>query len=650
MRKWLISFTLLFLFLLAFDLYPGLRGGSGWRWFYELPDSWWPVVILALAMTLYLAGVSVLYRRESQPRWMLLWSTLAGAVIAVLVVAVRGDPGFLLFSRTASPVQTGASTIAVSVMAEDGLDATLDHWPEVMLDAREANIIHFSTSPPGQPLLHYAAAELFDGVPAISDPLSMALRPYQCSNPDVMRYTSGEISSVLLGMLMPVWAAFAVWPVYWSAQTLTGERRSALQLAIWWPLVPTVLLFAPTWNTLYPLLSVTAFALLVNGMTTHDRIRLVVACIGAGVVMSATTFLNFAVLPVILLFGLFTLGYWWFVRERSGGFGWPVQVGVWFGLALSSVWLVFGLISGNTPLDIARITFDEHGTLVQRDYLPWLLLHPYDVLMFVGWPLAGLFLWGAWSALGRFRSRVGQSVSASDVLALTLLITFVLVNVSGVAQGENARIMSYYAPFFLLAGAVILVKRSWQWTRPLLLAQATTVVVMAAVLPVIPLDLNPQPESPYSDDSGIAWPDPTPVAAHFSSNQYQGEFQLASYWLVPDIVAQVITVGLHWQGIDPVERPYEFEIVARAENAIDGEIVADAVTWYAQNGHYLPTCWREGDRVFDLVQIPLPTVSAPVAWTLELRAVDARTGDIMQVALSDSTKANAVILGPVNYP
>ena len=650
MRKWLISFTLIFLFFLAIDAYPGLRGGAGWRWFYDLPDSWWLVIVLALGLGIYLAGVTILGGRGF-PTWMVLgWSTLAGALIAFLVVGVRGDPGFLLFSRTVSPVQTGASTIAVGVMAEEGLATTLDRWPEVMVEAHEANIIHFSTSPPGQPLIHYAAASLFNDLPAISDPLSMALRPYQCSNQDVMRYTSGEISSVFLGMLMPLWAALAAWPIFWAARALTGDQRTALCLAVWWPLVPTVLLFAPAWNTLYPLLTISSFALLLSGVTRHSEIRLAFACTGAGVIMSATTFLNFAVLPVLLLFGLFTLGYWFFIQARSGGLWWPVRVGLWFGLGLSSVWLLFRLVSGNTPLDIARMTFEEHASLVERDYLPWLLLHPYDTLMFVGWPLAGLFLWGAWTVLGRFRGKAGPTLTTTEVLAIALLVTFLLVDLSGVAQGENARIMSFYAPFFLLVGGVILAKRSWQWQRPLLFAQAASVLVMAAVLPVVPLDLNPQPEGPYPDESGISWPDPKPVAARFSSTDYRGQFQLDSYWLVPDIVAQVITLGINWQGIDQIERPYGFEIVAYAENAIDGEIVTSPFTWYAQGGHYLPTCWQNGDLIFDRIQIPLPTVSAPVVWTLELRVVDARTGDVMQVVLADGSVGDTVTLGPANYP
>ena len=108
-------------------------------------------------------------------------------------------------------------------------------------------------------------------------------------------------------------------------------------------------------------------------------------------------------LPLLLLYGLLTLGYWWFVRGGAGGLWWPVRAGIWYGLGLASVWLIYGLLTGVTPLDIAAVTFEKHGELVQREYLPWLLLHPYDTLMFSGWPLAGLFVAGCWLALRRLR-------------------------------------------------------------------------------------------------------------------------------------------------------------------------------------------------------------------------------------------------------
>ena len=74
MRRVIIAFTLIFLALLAGDAYPGLRGGAGWRWPYEAPQHGMAVLILALVIALYLAGVLLLRRRSANTIAILAWA------------------------------------------------------------------------------------------------------------------------------------------------------------------------------------------------------------------------------------------------------------------------------------------------------------------------------------------------------------------------------------------------------------------------------------------------------------------------------------------------------------------------------------------------------------------------------------------------
>lgn len=639
-RRLTLTFTLLFLVVFAIDAYPGLRGGGGWRWSYALPESWAAVGVLALILALYFALLWWMRRKVVPVAVVLAVMVVAGTLVTLAAVSVRGgagggagaDTGFVLFTRTVSPVQTGASTVAVHVLATDGLQASLDRWPDVMREAKDRNIIHFSTSPPGQALLHYYAADVLDRyAPDAIQPLNMRLRWFQCSNDTVMAYTRGEMVSAGLGLLMPFAAALAVIPLYAAASLLT-DRRSALVIAGWWPLVPTVALFAPTWNTVYPALGVTAFALLLAGLHA-SRGRFALYTFAAGAVMSLATFLNFAVLPLLLLYGLFTLGETW---RRRDPFVRALIAGAWFGVGLSVVWLAFYVSAGWTPFDLLAVTFEAHSTLVQRDYLPWLLLHPYDVLLFVGWPVAALFAWAVWTAAyAPHRERV-------HILALAMFITFVAVNLAGIVQGENGRILSFYAPFFLLSAAGVLRARASTWDVPLLAGQALMLLVMAAVLAVVPQDLNDIPPGPRGDVPPLEIGPPNEVGVTFTSEAYPGAVTLTSYRFVADVGAQVITLETLWQGVERSERPYEIEVTARAENEIDGEIVA-VQRWQPQNGNYLTTCWRPGDAVRDVTMIELPTISAPVVWRLSVRWVDPRTGDVL-------APPDEVILGPVRYP
>ncbi len=639
MRRFVIGGVMLFLAALALDAYPGLRGGSGWRWPYALPESAAPVLILAGGVLLYIGVIALLRRRQAPAQVTLPVIVLFGAVMAVAVVGVRGDALQLLTIRTLSPVQTGASTMAVNYIAQDGVHETLANWPDLMRAAGERNIIHFTTSPPGQPLAHHWLTALFKSLPDASHAISDTLRPMQCTNMDVMVYTREELASVgIIGVLMPLWAALLALPIYAAARTLTDDPQTALRIAAWSPLFPTILLFMPVWNVLYPALVALSFALLLR-----DRPLFIFL---AGAVFSWTTFLNFAVLPVLLIFGLFVLGD--HMRRTStprAGFLAAVQVGVWFGLGLLVCWLPYIAATGITPLDIWQVTQEKHSALVQRDYLPWLVLHPYDTLLFIGWPVTALFFAGVIRAWGKRRT-----LTRIDILAAATLTTIIAVNLVGIVQGENGRIMSFYAPFILLAGAGIIAQNQRDWDMPLLATQALTVLVMAAVLPVVPLDLNPPPTAPRTDLSRLDGLEMIPVEATFSSTAYDGAFQLVEHRFVADLSAQAITLETVWAGDQRPERPYIIEVVASANNAIDGDIITAPQRWPTQRGNYLPTCWQAGDVIPDVEVITLPAISAPVVWTLSLRMVDIRSGDMMTVTLPDGTQTDAVTLAPVNYP
>jgi hypothetical protein len=173
---------------------------------------------------------------------------------------------------------------------------------------------------------------------------------------------------------------------------------------------------------------------------------------------------------------------------------------------------------------------------------------------------------------------------------------------------------------------------------------------MAAVLPSLALDLNPQPQGPRTDVIALDIGKQRPVNAKLTSDDYAGKFEQVSHRFVADLSQQAITLETTWRGIERVERPYRFEAIARAENSVDGEIVSEPLIWNAQNGNYLPTCWREDDVIRDVVVLRLPPVSAGVVWTITVRAIDEPTGDTMRVTAADGAVSDAAILDPVNYP
>lgn len=622
MRKWIILSVTLFLAILATDLIPDVRGRDawGWQWEYETPDRWGAVLLLIGCLFTYVAGVTVI-RLCYPKRWaVFVWGIIGGIILSYAVVNVRDDAAFLMVTRTVSPVQTGASTIAVQEMSMNGIDQTLRNWPTMMEQAQDQNIIHFTTSPPGQPLLHFWAGELVEGEPWISRPLSQSLRHYQCSDLQIMAYERHELASTGLGLLMPLFAALMIIPIYSTAILLLDNHATALRIAQWSPLIPAIHLFAPTWNTLYPFLSIGAFAFLLWGL----KKQLPLAMISAGIVMSFATFLNFSVIPILLLMGLFTLGYGFQARPRLA-WHWPLQVGIWFGIGLASIWVIFWAYSAYTPFDLFATSLEQHKTLVKRDYWVWLFMNPYDTFLFIGWGIVWL-VFVAWiTDIRTIRNR--EAVSVFQIFSLSLLITMLALNLSGNVQGENGRILMFYAPFLLIvAGGHFFHTRGWD--LPLMALQVVTVVVMGAVMAVVPLDLNPPPTEPRQDIADLNTLPPQYTNAIFKSSRYDGEFRLESYRFIPDPTPnqERVTLQLDWLGIQPTERPYQFQVVAAMEIEGYGRFTLPAYRWYPQNGNYLTSCWRASDVIHDVVIIPLAPAPQGV-WELELSAIDARTGD-----------------------
>ncbi len=634
-----LAVILIFLGILATDSVPALRGGSGWQWDYASPEEWTPVYLLAGALFIYSAGILLFRKYQLKPFIRLIWALVGMVSITLLALNIQGDPFFLLFTRTVSPVQTGASTLAVYKFDEEGVQSSLNHWTDIMTDAKpeQLNIIHFTTHPPGQPLAHYWVAQPLDEVEVLQS-TQMQLRSYQCSDVGVMTYNQGEILSAgFWGILMPVWAALAIIPIFLTIKLLTDDENLAADTAQWWALIPSILLFTPTWNTLYPFLCITAFYFLAKGLQAKRLLWVGLS----GLILGATTLLTYSVMPVGLLFALYILGIWWWL-ERPGtkdqAWAWLIRNGLSFAGGFVLLWILFWGYSGTSPFAIFTTGIENHREIVQRaDYLVWVFLHLYDLFLFTGWAVVALFIVGVYAAGQSLRQK---QTSPAMILGSVLGLTMIIVAISGTAQGETARLLTFYIPFMLIVGALQL--KNKQGFHPIwLIGQALTVLVMATYIPVIPQDLNDPPDGPredvpFNDEWNIR-----PVNAMFESADYEGVFKLADFRAIGDPAQESITLHIDWEGITPTERPYQFRVVARSENDIQGEVVAEAYQWYPQNGNYLTSCWQAGDQIRDIFVLTVPPVAKPVQWYLEVQAIDYRTGEIIP--------AEPIILGPIDY-
>lgn len=622
--------VLLWAAALWLDITPVLRGGFGWRWSHDQadPERWF---VFCIGLMIYVGG-ALWMLRQKQHHLLLWYAGGAGIVLTLGAVYVReADIGYELYTRTLGGQATGWHYASTDI---EDLDATLRNWPDFM-DSYVGQSSHMTTSPPGLPLLFYGTTQAFAQNPLLVDKIGPPLQAAQCHNDRVVGwslhpgYTNAELSSTLLGVLMPFWSALTVLPLHVLGKRLYSEEIAAWSVA-WWPLVPSFLMFSPNPTPLYAAIALTVVFWTSIALETRKAIPL----LGAGLLIGLGTFLHFTVLPIVFLCGLLTLAYHWQHRAELDS-RWSIRAGMWYGAGLSLTWVIYWMISGVTVFDILQQTFDEHLAL-DRPYLPWLWLHVNDFFMFTGWPfvlLAGIGL------LQIVRQWVKtKQLSLGKWVLLGTCVTLLLMDLTGTTQGESGRIWLFLSPFVLVGTASALASHPGHfWNGALVTGtQALALAVMVGTLPVVNSGLTEPPTMPPE-----VRPPPSPlipVEASFADTLNLTAFS-------GTVEGNTIQLWLDWEANGRLETPYYIALLAVDQN---GEPAEEAVVVQPfEENNYPITCWdSESGMIRTYFEVPLKNEATPGAWWVSLSLVD-REGRAVSVRTGANERDFQVGIGPI---
>jgi hypothetical protein len=481
---------------------------------------------------------------------------------------------------------------------------------------------HMTNVPPGVPFLFHLLEGVFDNSP-LATALQRVLLPYQCQNFDLLNYTPAQWASSLLGMLMPLWSALTVVPLYAVARRFT--HPDARIVPVWWALVPAAISFSPSWSTLYPLVSVVAFWMMVVGF---ERPRSDLWWIGSGLVTGIGTFINFAFLPLPLFLGVYTL-----LRCWPGQLSRAIRVAIGYGVGLLLPWLIFQLVGGQSVFELLQTSMRFHLSL-DRPYWFWVWMHPWDWVMWTGVGFALLWLTGVWMAV---RARRLASI---PILGLSLLISMLVLTLSGTARGETGRVWLFFSPFMLIAALDGLKRLAADnhWLT-FSLAQGVWVVVIIAALNVVGTNFTPPPNPPQVNVS-------QPVDATFSTQEGGPLFRLTG-WEGQSGNNQ-LDLRLRWEGVAPMTTPYWFTAVLVAP---DGQTLRVDPWQPGGATRYPTTCWSPGQTLGDEVRLPLPPNAAKGDWWVSLAVygdTDASENGRLIVTQPGQNPDSQIGLGPIN--
>jgi hypothetical protein len=622
----LVAVCVAFCIFIALDLIPLLRGYYDWQWAYRVPN-WLRILPLASGTIIYIIGLT---RIKENKRYQL-WCFVAAIALPVAALFVIDNPYNLLAKRVFAGEPTGQHMAGAQIT---DLLETARTWPQIMPSysarfgrpgevQRPLISIHIGSNPPGLPMMFYVLNQALEKMPALADFAGMPLRYPTCQMDVVATYDNAHVASAWFNILMPLWSALTVFPLY---------RLGGKLVAGWWPLIPSIAFFTPMWNVIYPLMVTVAFLLFKKGIADiqSKQYRGLLQVIFAGLIVSLTTFGSFTCLPLIGFFGLY-LGFsfikWWKLQKISlNAFMYQVLLaGLIFTISALSVWIVYYLISSVRLYDVIQAGLVEHFGM-GRNYFVYLFYNPYELALFTGIPLILVAI----SSL-----KWPRSWEDIDPLAVALLLTLLITN--NIARGETGRYWSFFIPFILILAARGIARFSPRQASIITATQALTFCVILSFLYYFGTDMETAPPPTFPQVTT----NPLPYETKFGN-------YLTLLGMKSDPKDDGIELTLLWQVDKQMSVPYVFSAQVVDSN---GQYITDSHVFqpygYNPKTYYPLTCWRPGQTYLHTEKIPLKSKLSPAIYWISFAVMDSRNLGRLPISEYNNPSNNQIGLGPV---
>ncbi len=446
-RRWVCLLVLVLQAALVVGFAWGLRTESfplgvpgEWEW-PRLPEGIQPLAwqrTIAIAGLLAYSGFAALgwkglsgdrgRGRTRQATW-LLGLVIAG--IGVQWAILFGAPEGFGLAKWVTLAWKGSS--GYYNVARDQIEDTKTFWADYPTWIQDQDALHVGTHPPGLFLWAKSALSLMERFPELARFVDENLPG---SVRDGFREIIGPLpradraSLALTGALTLFACVLTVVPLYLFARGAGGSPATSWASAVFWPLIPSAILFQPTADTAFPLLSTAALAFAVRGRPG--------SAIASGVVLAIGMLLSLVFLAVGLIVALMSLtANGLSVRQR-------LTLTLWTGVGFLALTLATWVISGANPFVIWWWNQTNHARFYEefpRSYLAWIVVNPIELAVAIGLPAM------VWIVIGL------ANRTAPRGPWLTLLV-LVLLTLTGRSLSEVARLwLPFLPPLLIAAGA-----------------------------------------------------------------------------------------------------------------------------------------------------------------------------------------------------
>jgi hypothetical protein len=477
---------------------------------------------------------------------------------------------------------------------------------------------HVRTHPPGLVIANWLIIRVLQRFPALSAAGAGQIRPLRCTDLWLLEKPNSAAAGLGFAAFLPlILAALTIPLAYLLANEIMNEGSARLA-AVLVATLPALLLFAPLADQVLAFLSVAGLLTLMLAIRT----RYTSLFFASGLIMAVATFISLGSLSLLPIAGiLFITIVWATGRFGPGQVRWTRWGGAFlFGFFLP--WLLYWLLAGVAPWQIAKTALDQHYQLVtsRRDYGVWLGFNVVDLILFSGLPIIFGFTGAVIMAIKQTPKR---RLNAAGGVSLALALIILLLLISGSTRGEVGRIWLFFMPLLAIAAATFLA--GWLPGRRAALLLVGLQLLLAITLglawqpvdAVIVVAQRPEIEAPLA---GIV-----PLAENFVDNITLAGFSIDSDSFEP---GDVLGLTLLWQSGGATARPYT--VFAHIVDA-NGDLVAQQDNWPVR-GQWPSTCWMTGEEIADPLDIHLPEEMLPGVYQLLIGLYDGKDGRRLQTA------------------
>ncbi|GAC1467695.1 MAG: hypothetical protein NVSMB9_09580 [Isosphaeraceae bacterium] len=305
---------------------------------------------------------------------------------------------------------------------------------------RRKDSLHIGTHPPGLIAFQWSLLKTMRDYPAaarfvedhVPESVEASFRIYGQLHPMT---TPQRATLALTGMLTLLSCSGTVIPLYLLARS-NLDAPAAWATATLWPLIPSAILFQPTADTAFPLLSTSSFAIAVWPTTRKFSTSWLLAALFNGLLLGVGMQLSLVFLPVGLIVALLM------VTDREDPWKWKLLRLLATGVGFLGLTLCLWLMTGGNPFLTWWWNQRNHArfyTEFPRSYRAWVVANPIELAVAVGLPVT------VWACLSVCWLRKMPRVSLATAVVLTIL------TLGGRNLSEVARIWLPFMPPLLLA-------------------------------------------------------------------------------------------------------------------------------------------------------------------------------------------------------